>query len=141
MFSRRKFIEKSSKLVGAACLLPASGLLTACASVYYIEGVSKKENVLEVSLSEIEGKEFALIEHESLKAPVLIKTEAGKHSAVLLYCTHKGCSLQPAGSILICPCHGAEFNREGKVLSGPAIESLFMNPVEVKDDKLLITIL
>jgi Rieske Fe-S protein len=40
-------------------------------------------------------------------------------------CTHQGCTVQPTGSVLDCPCHGSRFNaRTGAVLQGPAVTPL-----------------
>lgn len=40
-------------------------------------------------------------------------------------CTHLGCRIDKAeGKKLVCPCHGSEFNFEGKPLKGPANKSL-----------------
>ncbi len=45
------------------------------------------------------------------------------------FCPHAGCSFSGSGGIyngvLVCDCHGAEFNLEtGAVLQGPAIEAI-----------------
>ena len=45
-------------------------------------------------------------------------------------CTHMGCKLawNPQEGTWDCPCHGSRFDREGRLLDGPAIRD------EVKDD-------
>lgn len=35
-------------------------------------------------------------------------------------CTHRGCTVETQGAVLICPCHGSTFARSGSVLRGPA---------------------
>ena len=36
-------------------------------------------------------------------------------------CTHQGCTVEPDGAKLACPCHGSVYDaRTGKVLHGPA---------------------
>ena len=36
-------------------------------------------------------------------------------------CTHQGCTVEPDGAVLGCPCHDSSFDAfTGKVLSGPA---------------------
>jgi Rieske Fe-S protein len=36
-------------------------------------------------------------------------------------CTHQGCTVEPDGAKLACPCHGSVYDaRTGKVLRGPA---------------------
>jgi cytochrome b6-f complex iron-sulfur subunit len=40
-------------------------------------------------------------------------------------CTHLGCQINKTeNNRLICPCHGSEYNFEGKPLKGPAINPL-----------------
>lgn len=48
-------------------------------------------------------------------------------------CTHQGCTVEPAGSQLHCPCHGSVYNAlTGKNVSGPAPRPLAKFPVRVK---------
>jgi Rieske Fe-S protein len=55
-------------------------------------------------------------------------------------CTHQGCTVQPDGAQLNCPCHGSQFNAlTGKVLQGPAIQALPPIPVAVKNGKVVTT--
>ena len=35
-------------------------------------------------------------------------------------CTHRGCTVNVEGPALVCPCHGSRYDREGRVLRGPA---------------------
>jgi cytochrome b6-f complex iron-sulfur subunit len=40
-------------------------------------------------------------------------------------CTHQGCTVAPKGNVIVCPCHGSEFQPgTGAVLNGPALEPL-----------------
>jgi Rieske Fe-S protein len=39
-------------------------------------------------------------------------------------CTHRGCTVDVQGPRLVCPCHGSTYDREGRVLRGPAERSL-----------------
>ncbi len=48
-----------------------------------------------------------------------------KKQAISLTCTHQGCTVQAdADGTFHCPCHGAMFDQEGRVLRGPAQQDL-----------------
>jgi Rieske Fe-S protein len=40
--------------------------------------------------------------------------------ALSLVCTHLGCAVTVTPDGLACPCHGSRFDRQGRVLQGPA---------------------
>lgn len=44
--------------------------------------------------------------------------------ALSLVCTHLGCTVSVTPEGMVCPCHGSRFDRNGRVLSGPAERSL-----------------
>lgn len=46
-------------------------------------------------------------------------------AAVSGVCTHLGCTVRHVeGEGFVCPCHGSRFNREGRVIDGPAPRAL-----------------
>ncbi|MDD2540576.1 MAG: Rieske (2Fe-2S) protein [Desulfuromonadaceae bacterium] len=62
--------------------------------------------------------------------------DANGFYALSLVCTHLGCTVTVTEDILSCPCHGSRFDRQGKVLSGPADRSLARMDVEVVGERL-----
>jgi Rieske Fe-S protein len=49
-------------------------------------------------------------------------------------CTHLQCTVNVEGGVLLCPCHGSTYDREGRVLRGPAERSLARFPAEITAD-------
>eukprot|EP00250_Pteridium_aquilinum_P007096 c1688_g1_i1 orf=213-905(+) len=56
-------------------------------------------------------------------------------------CTHLGCVVpwNPAENKFICPCHGSQYNNQGKVVRGPAPLSLALAHVDIDDGKVLLS--
>ncbi|KAK9085044.1 hypothetical protein Sjap_025455 [Stephania japonica] len=54
-------------------------------------------------------------------------------------CTHLGCVVpwNAAENKFICPCHGSQYNNQGKVVRGPAPLSLALAHADVDDGKVL----
>ncbi|HCF28070.1 MAG TPA: UDP-galactopyranose mutase [Cyanobacteria bacterium UBA11049] len=63
---------------------------------------------------------------------------ASENVAISLTCTHQGCTVQLADDDKFhCPCHGAVFDRDGKVVKGPATRNLpRFQVVQRQEDKL-----
>jgi len=61
----------------------------------------------------------------SFQQGVILINEGETIKAFEARCTHLGCNLnKKEGDTLICRCHGSRFSKEGKAISGPAIEPL-----------------
>ena len=56
-------------------------------------------------------------------------------------CTHLGCVVpwNAGENKFMCPCHGSQYNNEGKVVRGPAPRSLALVHANVEDDKVVFT--
>ena len=44
--------------------------------------------------------------------------------AISSICTHLGCNVKKGGPGFTCPCHGSQYDENGKVVHGPAPQSL-----------------
>ncbi|XP_071725867.1 uncharacterized protein [Rutidosis leptorrhynchoides] len=56
-------------------------------------------------------------------------------------CTHLGC-IVPWNTVkkkFMCPCHGSQYDNDGRVLSGPASLPLELAHVDIDDDKVVCT--
>lgn len=56
-------------------------------------------------------------------------------------CTHLGCVVPwvPAENKFKCPCHGSQYNNQGKVIRGPAPLSLALAHVTIEEDVVTLT--
>jgi Rieske Fe-S protein len=55
-------------------------------------------------------------------APILVVREsAGRFHALSMQCTHEGCPVRPpVNGVITCPCHGSQYDLQGRVRRGPA---------------------
>lgn len=62
-------------------------------------------------------------------ARVLVISDTEGIYAVSAVCTHRGCLIKSKKGVLMCPCHGAQFDLNGKVINGPARDNLAWYPI------------
>jgi Rieske Fe-S protein len=63
---------------------------------------------------------------------IVSREETGAVRILSGRCTHLGCQIdRVADGVLICPCHGSRFRRDGRVVSGPAASPLAELPYEI----------
>ena len=72
--------------------------------------------------------------------PIYVLANGTDFVAVSPICTHRGCTVDVHGERLVCPCHGSTYDREGKVLKGPAQRALARYPVTRAAETLVIEI-
>lgn len=70
--------------------------------------------------------------------PVYLLAVAGGFTALSPICTHRGCTVDVHGARLVCPCHGSTYDRDGRVLKGPAQRALQRFPVTIAGDELVV---
>lgn len=73
-------------------------------------------------------------------AGVVIRTDEKNIHALSAVCTHLGCIVKwdDGKRLLVCPCHGAMFDVNGNVVSGPAPRPLESYPVQLSQDEVII---
>lgn len=119
--SRRKFITTLT------LLLASGGLLVR----YLTPRSSMKRRVLvSASAADVPHNGALLFGTERL---ALFRDEGGFY-ALSLICTHLGCTVTVTEDALSCPCHGSRFDRQGKVLTGPADRALVRMKVEMNGE-------
>jgi Rieske Fe-S protein len=79
-----------------------------------------RQALVSVAASEVPADGALLFNRERV---AVVRTEQGYH-AMSLVCTHLGCTVTAAENTFACPCHGSRFDRQGRVLSGPATVAL-----------------
>jgi cytochrome b6-f complex iron-sulfur subunit len=84
-----------------------------------------------------------ILKKESAGGPVLVVSNPANSqtvSAVNPTCTHKGCTVEwkAAQKSFVCPCHGAKFGPDGKVLKGPAEKPLPTYQAKIEGDSILV---
>ena len=68
----------------------------------------------------------------------MLRLDNGQFAVISPICTHQGCTVDIQGPRLVCPCHGSTYDREGRVLRGPAERSLAHFTATVSDGVLVI---
>jgi cytochrome b6-f complex iron-sulfur subunit len=55
-------------------------------------------------------------------------------------CTHQHCTVDYLAErgVMVCPCHGAQFDLTGAVLAGPASRSLDRFPATIRHDQVIV---
>src|SRR5918992_5449317 len=132
---RREFVAT------CACLL-AGGLVSACASLAArpVPVADGRVRVVLAEHPELARPEGSLkIVPQGATDPLYVLRLDGDRFAVLSpICTHQGCTVDIQGPRLVCPCHGSTYDREGRVLRGPAERSLANFTTAVSDGVLVV---
>jgi len=127
-------------ILGVAATAP---LLSACQKAPVVRASSITEDQrLVVNKDEFLTQDYVLIEHPNHSQPIcLLQTNNGDYTASLMSCTHQKCTLAVSEQDFVCPCHGARFSHEGKLLKGPADRDLTSYKTRVTDTTILIDLM
>lgn len=132
---RRRFLNV------CACAFAGTALASACASlamrrVLPVNGRLVLPLLQYPELTETGGS--LAVAPDGHDAPVFIFAVADRRFIALSpICTHLGCTVEIQGDRLVCPCHGSTYDREGRVLRGPAERALHRYPVTLTGDGVL----
>ena len=70
--------------------------------------------------------------------PIIVFSLDGELIALEKKCPHLGCMVELVGNELDCPCHGARFTSEGKLIKGPSPRDLKRYSVHIREGKVFV---
>jgi cytochrome b6-f complex iron-sulfur subunit len=141
---RRTFVKQC----GLVCfsLAGLSAFLSSCTSKHMLspaeeggEWIISKSNFVKEGKDTSKFKKYVLIKPNGENYPIVIyRFSDQQYRAFLLRCTHQGNELTVNGNIMSCPAHGSEFDTEGKVIQGPALQTLKTYSVRTDNENVYI---
>lgn len=137
----RAAVDRREFVTTCVCLI-AGGLVSACASLA-ARPVPITDGRIRLALAEhpeLTRRDGALkiLPHGATDPLYVLRLDDGQFAAISPICTHQGCTVDIQGPRLVCPCHGSTYDREGRVLRGPAARSLARMSAAVSDGVLVI---
>ena len=144
--NRKDFI----KTCGFACFssLTVGSIFQSCTSMKMVNGKIEGANIVidasEFNRSteqEISYVKYIIVQNAQLQFPICVyRINENEYSALLMRCSHQGNELTAYGDKLHCSAHGSEFDKYGKVTSGPASSQLRKFSAIKENEKIKISI-
>ena len=132
---RREFV--------ASCAMLSAAFLAGCASMV-THPVPVAAGRIQLALGqypELAKPDGAVkLQPDGREDPIYVLAKGGEFVAVSPICTHRGCTVDVHGERLVCPCHGSTYDRDGKVLKGPAQRALTTYRLTRSGDSLTIEV-
>ena len=115
--TRRYFLEI---IGGGAVLTAAAGSIILTGQ--YLSPNVLREPALRFKAGMVENYPPDSITLDKEQKVFIIRAKEGYFYAMSAVCTHLGCiaNWKSEDGIVACPCHGSKFNKEGRVIDGPA---------------------
>ena len=131
MQTRRIFFRNLAGALGFGFIALESRLAWAKKLAVKIDKIPSLKKVGGSARVKLVGKEILLIRDSSTS----VKGMGAK-------CTHKACDLSYSAKRgkIECTCHGSAFDLTGKVLSGPATQSLPVYPAQLSGDRIVLVV-
>lgn len=113
MRSRREFFGDAARLAATAAAM-------ACDTSHRPPPLF--ETTVDVSALGTDGATLVTSTPGLDGAPILIVRDgARRYHAMSMQCTHEGCPVgPPVHGVITCPCHGSQYDIDGRVRRGPA---------------------
>ena len=131
-FGRRPFLLGSGLSLGALLALPSLGAHAAGSKVAI--PLAKLEMLKSV------GGSIAIKVKDKLL--LLVRDSSTSVRAFNPVCTHRQCvvAFHAGDNKIKCPCHGSQFDLDGRVIHGPAPRPLETYPAELADPQVIVTL-
>lgn len=134
--SRRRFLGTSLGVLGAVF----AGGVTYPVLKYLIPPSQKKGGEI-VKVPKAELPSGGMKRFHIRGGPAVVINSKDGYAAFSLVCSHLGCLVKWEGdkNEFVCPCHGAKFDAQGNVISGPPPKGLEKLTVEEKGDEVWVS--
>jgi nitrite reductase/ring-hydroxylating ferredoxin subunit len=133
---RREFVERSVSAVLSVSVLGACASLVT-RTVTPVDGALRLALVQYPELA-ADGGSLKVIAKGAADPIYVLALGGRRFAAVSPICTHLGCTVEIEQARLVCPCHGSMYDREGRVLRGPAEEALASYRATLTPDDVLV---
>ena len=140
--SRRSFLASSGVALAGLAAAPAVASLQGCGE----DGttIPKLSGDVVVPINSIPGLGSAggvgELTDSNYDYKIIVRNNGnGQFQAWSSYCNHEACEVDYVGTGFDCACHGATWNAQGVLKSGPATEDLLEFVVTVTGDSLTIS--
>ncbi len=138
---RRNFIKTSCKICLLGTIGAAVQMLTGCGAAYPVFKTVVLDKKIAVPLSLFATNATQFIRPKGWYYDIAVQKTDDGFTALLLMCTHQDNQLDINGNKgYSCSLHGSTFNKEGKVLKGPAERGLKRYKTLVEADQLIILV-
>jgi len=126
--NRKRFLQLSTRIaLGLAGMLGLGGLIR----YFSHEPSTNSPSSYDLGLAADFPSSGKLLR---LDIPAVIYQTQNGFQAFSLVCTHLGCTVEEDGDNFSCPCHGSQFDQDGDVLKGPAVEDLIELKVHISNE-------
>ena len=133
---RRAFVERSIGAVFGASMLGACASLVT-RTITPVDGALRLALVHYPELT-TEGGSLKVLPKGTSDPIYVLALGNRRFVALSPICTHLGCTVEIEQARLVCPCHGSTYDREGKVVRGPAEEALASYRTVLGSDDVLV---
>lgn len=124
--SRREFIKRSAIGIAVGGTVLSSLDLTKLAANTKRGKFRRTADDIVVNLKDAKNTDLSKVGGAIFldDEDMLVRTSQTQFVALSLICKHKGCTVELTGNKFVCPCHGSEYDINGKVIEGPAKKNL-----------------